>query len=228
MTQVLESPTEAQVYFRPVIFMPSGREDYVASASMSFEDWLRLDYEGGLSEWVDGEARLYMSVTFEHQAVVDFLNRLLGLFVEIRRLGVVLSAPYAMASVAGGRGREPDLMFVAARHLARLQSDYLHGPPDLVVEVVSDDSVARDNAEKSAEYAAAGVGEYWVIDSRPGHEGAAFFVLQGDAFHRVEPGEDGIYRSTVVDGFWLRVEWLWESPQPAARALGEILGATFA
>ncbi|MGH2544319.1 MAG: hypothetical protein ACRDIB_16125, partial [Ardenticatenaceae bacterium] len=27
-------------------------------------------------------------------------------------------------------------------------------------------------------------------------------------------GEDGIYRSAVVPGFWLRVEWLWAEEKP--------------
>ena len=226
MTQIAEPPADAAVYFRPVIFQPSGREDYLALACMSFEDWLRLDHLG-ISEWVDGEARLYMSVTMEHQAIIEFFVKILGLFAEIRGLGVVKSAPYAMQASSGGRGREPDLMFITTENLERLQSNYLHGPPDLVVEVVSEDSVGRDNAEKFAEYATAQVREYWVVDSRPGHQTVAFFVLEGDAFHRVEPDADGIYRSTVVEGFWLRVAWLWETPQPAARALGELLGATF-
>lgn len=26
------------------------------------------------------------------------------------------------------------------------------------------------------------------------------------------PGADGVYRSTVVDGFWLKVAWLWDRP----------------
>lgn len=30
---------EPETYFRPVIFEPSGREDYVASACMTFEEW---------------------------------------------------------------------------------------------------------------------------------------------------------------------------------------------
>ena len=219
---------EPRTVFRPVIFTTSGRPDYLASACMSFQEWLRLDYEGGLSEWVDGEARLYMSVTIEHQAVVDFLNRLLGLFVEIKRLGVVHSAPYAMQSPTGGRGREPDLMFIAAANLHRIQSSHLHGPPDLAIEVVSEDSATRDYAEKLAEYAAAGVREYWVIDSRPGQARATFYVLEGTAFRAIEPVGDGVYPSAVVEGFWLRVSWLWASPQPTAEALGELLGTTLA
>ena len=69
MTSVAEA--EPLTYFRPVIFQPSGREDYVASACMSFEDWLRLDYEGGLSEWVNGEARLNGTITNQPIASIE-------------------------------------------------------------------------------------------------------------------------------------------------------------
>jgi Uma2 family endonuclease len=227
MSSVADAPATT-TYFRPVIFRDSGRDDYVASACMTFEEWLKLDYEGGLSEWVDGEARLYMSATAEHQVIIGFLQTLLNVYAAVRGVGRVMAAPYAMEAVTGGRGREPDLMFVAMANLHRLQSSHLHGPPDLVIEVVSDDSVTRDREDKFTEYASAGAGEYWVIDSRPGHQQADFFVLESGALRRVEPGEDGIYHSTVVEGFWLRVAWLWESPKPVAAALQELLGASFA
>ncbi len=230
MTQLAESPAgaEPEVYFRPVIFTPSGRDDCLAVARMSFEDWVRLDYEGGLSEWVDGEARLYMSATAEHQAIIEFLHILMGLFVQVRQAGFVKLAPYAMQSARGGRGREPDLMFVATANLDRLQSDYLHGPPDLIVEVVSKDSVTRDGEEKLAEYAVSGVREYWVIDSRITPVTARFYILEDGAFRAMDPGPDGVYRASVIEGFWLRTEWLSEDPRPAAHAVRELLGASFA
>lgn len=37
---------------------------------------------------------------------------------------------------------------------------------------------------------------------------------------------EGIYRSVIVEGFWLRIEWLWQNPLPdhfdVARELGLI------
>ncbi len=41
------------------------------------------------------------------------------------------------------------------------------GMADLVIEVVSDDSVARDRADKFYEYQTAGIQEYWIIDPHP-------------------------------------------------------------
>ncbi|MFN0095304.1 MAG: hypothetical protein ACKVVT_11100 [Dehalococcoidia bacterium] len=53
----------------PVVFVASNRPDFVASARMSFEEFLDLDYEDGLAEWVDGEVFLYMSVKLAHDRV---------------------------------------------------------------------------------------------------------------------------------------------------------------
>lgn len=33
-------------------------------------------------------------------------------------------------------------------------------------------------------------------------------------FQSVAIGNDDIYRSTVLDGFWLKIEWLWQNPKP--------------
>lgn len=80
------------------------------------------------------------------------------------------------------QGREPDLLFVAQEHLDRLQETYLDGPANLVVEVVSPESLARDRGAKFVEYEAGGVPEYWLLD--PLRRWAEFYCL----------GEDGRYR----------------------------------
>lgn len=210
---------------RAVAFLPSGRKDYVAAECMGFERFLDLDYEHGLAEWVDGEVRLYKSNTSEHQTIVDLLNRLIGMYADARGPGTVKSAPYAMRVSPGGSGREPDLMFVLAANRDRVCSRYLDGPPDLVIEVVSEDSVGRDRAEKFGEYESAGIPEYWIIDSRPNRRRAEFFVLQDGAYRPAAVGDDGVYRSTVITGFWLRLEWLWQEEPAAFAALQEIIAS---
>ena len=92
-----------------------------------------------------------------------------------------------------------------------------------MIEVVCPDGVERDYVEKFREYEAAGIREYWVIDSREGQERADFFVLQDGQCVTVRP-EDGIYRSTVVSGFWISLEWLWEQDPRPTQALEAILG----
>jgi Uma2 family endonuclease len=166
-----------------------------------------------------------MSVKNEHQRVVDFLIQLLGIYLRVMALGIVRSAPFVMRATPGGSGREPDVMVVTADHLDRLTSDQLAGPADLIVEVISDESVSRDRGDKFYEYQDAGVREYWIIDSRPDRQRADFYVLDPNRRYRPVPiADDGTYRSTVLPGFWLRVDWLWAEEPDALRALAQVVG----
>ena len=203
---------------RAVAFLPSGRDDYIATARMTFEEYLALDYEHGLSEWIDGEVRLYVSAYEAHQRIITNLVAILSAFAELTNAGRVLTAGYAMRAARLGNGREPDVLFIRTDHLERMEQSHLRGPADIAVEVVSKDSVKRDREEKFAEYAADGVPEYWIIDPRPRHNTADFFVLRDGAYERA-PIDDGVFRSDAVPGLWLRVEWLWaETPRPMAWA----------
>lgn len=98
-----------------------------------------------------------------HQHIVDFLTKILRIYVEQNDLEVVLSAPFQMKRE---NGREPDVLFVRTDHQDRLQDTYLDGSADLVVETVSPQSVRRDRggtfgalltAQRRREYEAGGV-----------------------------------------------------------------------
>jgi Uma2 family endonuclease len=167
-----------------------------------------------------------MTESHEHQRVVAFLLQLVGLYVRLFRLGELLSAPFAMRVTPESPAREPDLVFVAREHLARLTNEFLIGPADLIVEVVSDDSVYCDRVDKLGEYELAGVREYWIVDPRPDKPRAGFWVLdETRCYQSGAVGKDGIYHSTILPGFWLRVEWLVAEalPDPLV-ALAQVVG----
>jgi Uma2 family endonuclease len=197
----------------------------VQRQTMSFDKFLSWEPEGGLTEWVNGEGVQYMAATNSHQKVVEFLVALLKLFVRSERLGQIFTGPYTMRANEGSSGREPDLFFVSKENLARVTDKVLLGPADLVVEVVSDDSVNRDRVEKFDEYEAAGIPEYWVIDPRPHRKRADFFLLNTEGRYQQVTTNDGIYRSSQLANFWLKVEWLWEDDPDVLAALASILRA---
>jgi Uma2 family endonuclease len=180
---------------------------------MTYEAWLDWDVEGVKSEWVAGEAIVFMPATARHWDLLLFLSALLTEYVRFLGLGRVVGD---VEMRIGGRGRVPDLLFVRTDQLGRLSNTRLDGPADLVVELISDDSVERDRKDKLEEYAAAGVREYWAIDSRPGEQGAYFYRLDGGDYQPIEPDADGRVWSTVVQGFWLNPAWLWREPLPIA------------
>jgi len=193
---------------------------------MSYEEYLAWADEDMHAEWVNGEVIVQMPPQPRHQQVVAFLLQLLGLFIQLVQSGRLLPAPLEMRATPDGPAREPDLLFVAGEHLERLTEARLSGPADLVVEVVSDDSVARDRADKFYEYQAAGVREYWIIDPRPSYERADFFVLDKTGRYRPVPVDaDGRYCSTVLAGFWFQVDWvLATEPPEVLQVLTQIVG----
>jgi hypothetical protein len=112
-------------------------------------------------------------------------------------------------------------------HLERVKETYVDGPADLVVEIVSAESVGRDRGEKYYEYEQAGVPEYWLIDSRT--KRAEFYQLHDKYYYPVMPDAGGIYRSRTLPGFWLDVNWLKQEPLPAVEdVLLDVSGAEYA
>ncbi len=188
---------------------------------MTYEEFLEWADEDALAEWVEGEVVLYSPASVQHQVIRDFLLATMRAFTEAKGLGIVLSAPFQMKLARSGR--EPDLLFVAKDNLGRLRETYLEGPADLVVEIVSPESERRDKGEKFWEYQEAGVKEYWIID--PEKKQAEFWELSlSGKFQLRMEGSEGKYESKAIEGFWLRIEWLWNPPSllDAIREMGII------
>jgi Uma2 family endonuclease len=193
--------------------------------TMSYEEFLAWAGEDTHAEWVNGEVIIFMPPLDPHQTVIEFLYQLLNLFSSVFDLGRLRVAPFELKITSEGNSREPDLMFIAKQHLERLTPKRVAGPPDLIIEIVSDDSTHRDRVDKYDEYEAGGVPEYWIIDNRPGRQRGLFYQLDKQGQYQSVPvGADGIYRSATLPGFWLRVEWLWAEQPDVLRALAEVIG----
>lgn len=188
-------------------------ESRAPSAKTSYEEFLQRADEYGWAEWVDGEVLQLSPASKRHQFIAGFLTALLQHFVEAHQLGVVISAPFQMKTGRDLPGREPDLLFIAHQHLGRLKDAYLDGAADLVVEIISPESLIRDRGDKFYEYEKGGVSEYWLID--PIRKQAEFYRMEDGVYRLVPVGADGIFHSAVVAGLWLRVELLWQEPLPS-------------
>ncbi|HXE51842.1 MAG TPA: Uma2 family endonuclease [Tepidisphaeraceae bacterium] len=134
--------------------------------------WEESDYlaltEGlnQLVELCDGRLEVLPMPKTSHQRIVQYLSNLILAFVTPRKLGSVLFAPLRVR-LWDRTFREPDVVFMLAAHANRMGEDFWEGA-DLVMEVLSADPQdrKRDLVTKRREYAAAGIGEYWIIDPR--------------------------------------------------------------
>lgn len=187
---------------------------------ITFEEYLEMDVEGAYLEWVDGKVIGFMPNNLQHQQIIGFLLTVMKLFAEMHDLGEVVQAGYAMKLEVQKRGREPDLIFVAKENSEILTHKYLNGAADIAVEIVSPESIECDRQTKFAEYEAAGVKEYWLIDAE--RRQAEFYILNAEGFYRLADISGGTFRSEILTDFFLRVEWLWEKNLPTVGALKEL------
>jgi Uma2 family endonuclease len=185
---------------------------------MTYEQFLHWDDENEHVEWVNGEVVPMPPITDAHNDVDNFLMTMLRTFVEHYDLGVVRSDPFQMKTGPDLPGRAPDILFVAKRNRRRLHRLYVEGSADLVVEIISPGSRTVDRVTKFREYQSGGVREYWLID--PDRRRAEFYRRGRDGLFHLIALEEGIFRSTVLKGLWLKAEWLWRRP-PLVEVLKE-------
>lgn len=130
------------------------------------------------AEWIDGEAVYHSPAREIHNWTTHGLDVLLGIYSMFRE-PLLVRVEKAMIELERDNF-EPDLsVWRAADH--RFERDQLLYPrPDLVVEVLSPKTRARDLGKKKREYGLAGTHEYWVVDTdantltRYVNEGAGF------------------------------------------------------
>ena len=106
----------------------------------------------------------------------------------------------------------------------RIDQRHFEGVCDLVVEAVSDSTMAevlRDTEEKKEDYALGGVREYFILD--PNGEHTRFYRLaQQSHYESIQPDDKGVIRSDILAGFQFRVEDLDRKPPLEELALDPV------
>ena len=187
---------------------------------MSYAEFLTLNGDDAHIEWVNGKVVRLPGVSSGEIELMGFLTCVLGLFVEVHGLGTIRRRPFQMKCHAKSSGRAPDLFFVREARRKRLKKYYMDGPADLVVEVANAASRKVDGHTKFREYQDGGVREYWLIDR--GLRRAKFYAMSADRTFVLLPVHRGVFRSRVLDGLWLRVQWLWKPRMPLIGAMKEL------
>jgi Uma2 family endonuclease len=188
---------------------------------LTYEQFLQMKDEDTHAEWVNGEVIVLMPPKRYHQEVLRFLAYLLEEYLQRHPVGEFLFAPFELYLPRSNASREPDLFVVRNENLQHLEADRFTGTPDVVVEVISDDSIHRDSVEKFLEYEREGVREYWLIDPRPGRRAMHMFRLQEGSYVPVQPDENGWFNSSVLPGFRLKAGWFTAERLPNAPAAAQ-------
>ena len=160
-----------------------------------------------LIEFTDGAIEVLPMPTRRHQAISRLL--FLALFDYVgKRAGEVFYAPLRLR-IREGKFREPDLLLVRDAGDPRNQNAYWLGA-DLVVEVVSPDNPGRDLRTKRADYAEAGIPEYWIAN--PLDETITVLINTGDAYKEHGVFVRGEWASgALLAGFEIEVDAVFDA-----------------
>ena len=159
---------------------------YPPQGTWTVDEYLALtDKTNRLIEFVDGDLEFLPMPTEAHQLILLYLFDAFRAFAH-PKLGMVLFAGLRVR-LGSGRFREPDIVFIRTENYDQRGNRFWEAA-DVVMEVVSDDDESRhrDYDTKLAEYAAAGIPEYWIVD--PQEKRITVLALPADATSYVEHG----------------------------------------
>lgn len=170
-----------------------------------FPERARIDYLGGRIE-IDMAAEAAHS----HGRPKVELVVVLGQLLKKLRLGNLYCDRTRISSLPGDLSAEPDIVFISTdsiisgrvRQISKASDEddvvEFEGPPDMIVEIVSDSSVAKDTTRLPKAYFDAGVNEFWLLDAR--RDNLVFRIhRRGEKeFVPRRPDREGYQRSSVL------------------------------
>lgn len=204
---------------------PELQEPIILADGISFEDYL-VQFEGQHTEWHIGKVVQKVSNNSRHQMILLFLSTMLSLYLSSKKMGKVLIAGLPMYIDNTMPAREPDLMVVLNDKLDRIKTNYLEGPADIAIEIISPGSYNDDRVIKFFEYEKIGVTEYWLID--PIRQEASIYVLNdmGKYVHHSKDAERRLH-STVLNQCVLSPELFWQDDLPEGVDIIPLVQAMF-
>ena len=169
------------------------------------------------AEWVDGEVIMMDLGNTEHEELQLRIGAGMSGLAEEGDLGVVTGNAIQIRLPGQKRRRLPDLLFVAKDRMHIVKSTLIDGAPDLIVEIISPESMGRDLREKFLEYEKAGVREYWLVNPLA-KTIDAYEIGSGKKYKQIKE-VDGKLCSKVFKGFFLRRAWLLRDKFPSLMEL---------
>ncbi len=164
-------------------------------------------------EFIDGDVILHSPARNRHLDVTKFVLKLMDTYVSLHQLGEVKVEK--CLCVFPRNDYEPDIVFFGLEKAAALRPDTMQFPiPDLAVEVLSTSTENRDRGVKFEDFAANGVGEYWIINADDSV--IEQYILHSDSYELKLKSSSGRLQSEVIENFEVEVEALFNDAKNLA------------
>lgn len=146
---------------------------------LTYEDYLLFPEDGLRHEILDGEHFVTSAPSLWHQTASANLTYFFVGFLRRNLLGRFFAAPCEVV-LSEHDIVQPDLLFISKERLGILTEKNVQGAPDLVIEILSDNTSRRDKTLKRGIYERSGVLEYWIVD--PQRQTVRIYRRSGEGF----------------------------------------------
>lgn len=161
-------------------------------------------------EFINGEIYYHLPVRLWHNEASGFLYQMLDAHVRRNRLGKVGIETLLISLTRNDY--EPDVCFWKNAKASQFRQRQAQFPaPDFIAEVLSESTAANDRGIKYQDYAAHGIGEYWIVD--PEKQVVEQYVLDGEQYELRMKSTDGVIRSVAVEGFSIPVQAVFDEAE---------------
>lgn len=144
----------------------------------TYEDYLKTP-EDKRYELINGELIMTPSPVPNHQRISGKLEFILRKFITENNLGEVFDAPCDVY-LDNENVVQSDIVFIFKERLNIIGKKNIQGAPDLVIEIISENSVYRDMVQKKRLYARFNVKEYWIVI--PEEEEIEVYILKDNTY----------------------------------------------
>jgi Uma2 family endonuclease len=172
---------------------------------ISVKEFLELDFEEGfIYELINGEIASRKSSTTLHQMVSMNLLSALYLHIKNNKLGHLFTSPLDVC-LNKHNLIVPDLTFTSNNNKKILKKKWIKGSPDLIIEILSRDTIIRDRGSKKSIYKKEKVKEYWIVD--PSSSSIEVYLWEKNEYNLIAfADEESEFQSTVLAGFKMNVK----------------------
>jgi len=168
----------------------------VAKRKYTYEDYLKTPKDKRY-ELIEGELLMIPSPITLHQRISRRLGFELTRFVEENNLGEVFYAPYDVY-LYDENVVQPDILFISRERFDIIGEKNVQGAPDLVIEIISENSIYRDMVQKRRLYEKFGVKEYWIVIPKEGL--VEIYTLKDNLFQHYK----AFHKDTVLESPYLK------------------------
>lgn len=169
----------------------------------TYEDYIKTP-EDKRYELLEGDLLMTPSPIPNHQRISRELLIRLSLFIKEHHLGEVFYAPCDVY-LDDENVVQPDILFIAKDRLNIIGEKNIQGAPDLVIEIISEDSAYRDLVQKKKLYAKFGVKEYWIVI--PDEAMVEVYNLKKNRFELLATySKDAAIESSILKGLMIEIK----------------------